>query len=158
MGTAINFKYFDGKEYIGKFKGKGYLIHECEPGKHLFWAASENEDFIEANLEAGKVYVILAEPKMGVVKAGVKLSILNFSDAKALKKATKTVGDKPPVYFSTADIKESQGKYQDLIAKSIKKYQSSLAKGIDFPQIVSGMEVPEEYLTNENNTSEFLNF
>lgn len=159
MGFAINFKYFNGKEFIGKFKGKGYLAYESEPGKHLFWAASENADFIEAELEAGKTYVIIADPKMGGMKARVALSILNFSETKALKKVGKAVGDKPSVYFSSADIHEGQGKYADLISKSISKYQSLLAEGEEIPTIVSGMEVPEQYLSEENKTVslEYLN-
>lgn len=157
MGFAINFKYFDGKEYIGKFKGKGYLAYECEPGKHLFWASSENVDFIEATLEAGKTYVILAVPMMGAIKAAVALSILDFSDKKDVKKVGKVVGNTPPPYFSTADLTESQDKYENLIAKSIKKYQSYIAAGNNYPEIVAGMEAPEEYLTTVEQTFEFLN-
>ena len=78
VGSAINFRYFDGEQYIGKFKGKGYFYYECDPGNHLFWASSENSDFIEAELQVGKTYVIIADPRMGGIKARVALSIMNF--------------------------------------------------------------------------------
>ena len=36
VGFLINFKYFDGEQYLGKFNYGKYLVYECEPGKHLF--------------------------------------------------------------------------------------------------------------------------
>ena len=56
MGVAINFKYFDGEKYLGKFNGRKYMIYECDPGRHLFWARSENNDYVEAE-QIGRAYV-----------------------------------------------------------------------------------------------------
>src|SRR5688500_8701014 len=58
LGFAINFSYFDSTRLIGKFKGPAYIRYTCDPGSHLFWARSENRDFVEAEVEAGKIYFI----------------------------------------------------------------------------------------------------
>ncbi|MDX1315030.1 MAG: hypothetical protein R3356_05960, partial [Eudoraea sp.] len=73
LGALINFTYFDGEKAIGKFNGPKYMKYECDPGKHLFWARSENKSFVEAELQAGKVYLIDVLPRMGGLKASVKL-------------------------------------------------------------------------------------
>jgi hypothetical protein len=41
--------------------------------KHLLWSKSDNVDFVEANLDAVKIYIIDSEPQMGGFKARVKL-------------------------------------------------------------------------------------
>jgi len=70
-GWAINFTFFDSTQVIGRFNGGKFLRYECEPGDHIFWARSENKDFVSANLDPGKIYLIEAIPVMGVVKASV---------------------------------------------------------------------------------------
>src|SRR5258708_5671525 len=65
LGFAVNFSYFDSAALIGRFNGPKYIRYECAPGSHLFWARSENRSFVEAQLEAGKIYFIQAIPKMG---------------------------------------------------------------------------------------------
>ena len=77
MGFLINFKYFDGEKYLGKFNYGKYLAYECDPGQHLFWAKSENSDFVEAELEPNKIYILDSQPQMGAFKAGVKLIPFN---------------------------------------------------------------------------------
>lgn len=153
IGSAINFRYFIGENYIGKFKGKGYFSYECDPGNYLFWASSENADFIEAELQGGKTYVIIADPKMGGLKARVALSILNFSDNKSVNKILKIIDKKSASYISSAEIKKGQDKFADHISKSISEYQSLIDNGMEIPTIVTGMEVPDKYLSKTNNTT-----
>ena len=45
-GYLINFRIYDGDKFLGALNGFSYMVYECEPGKHLFWAASENRDFM----------------------------------------------------------------------------------------------------------------
>ena len=86
LGFAINFSFYDSTKLLGKFNGPNYFRYECEPGSHLLWARSENRDFIEADLEAGKIYFIEAVPQMGAVKAGVKIYPIDPSDEKKMAK------------------------------------------------------------------------
>jgi hypothetical protein len=156
IGSAINFRYFDGEQYIGKFKGKGYFYYECDPGNYLFWASSENADFIEAELQEGKTYVIIADPKMGGLKARVALSIMNFSDDKSVKKILKIIDKKSSSYISSSEITKGQEKYANHISKSLTEYQSLIDNNIEIPTIIEGMEVPEKYISKANNTSKYL--
>jgi hypothetical protein len=71
MGYAVNFNIWDGEKVIGNSVAKGQFDYLADPGKHLFVAVAENQAFVEANLEAGNIYYIITQVKMGVWKARV---------------------------------------------------------------------------------------
>src|SRR5690606_10628764 len=96
-GALVNFKYFDGEDYLGKFRGKNYFIYECDPGKHVFWVTSENRDFIEADLLSGKVYFVEVRPTMGAFKAAVKLFPVANDDTRSRKRLYKIIGKTDPI-------------------------------------------------------------
>ena len=90
-GALINFKYFDGEKYLGKMNGVNYFIYECDPGKHIFWVAAENRDFLTADLKPNATYIVEAQPTMGAFKAAVQLYAISPDDAKKLKKVNKII-------------------------------------------------------------------
>ena len=90
MFMAINFTYLDSATLIGSSFGGTYIRYECEPGNHLFWAMTENRDFVEADLEAGRIYFIEVIPQLGVF-ARVKLRPINSSDEKSLKRIARVI-------------------------------------------------------------------
>ena len=49
-GMLLNFRVYDKDKFLGAIPSGKYLVYECEPGEHLFWAVSENRDYVEANL------------------------------------------------------------------------------------------------------------
>src|SRR6478609_10901232 len=100
LGFAINFIYFDSLQAIGRFTGPKYMRYECEPGTHLFWVRSENKDFVEAEVEAGKTYFIEAIPKMGALKAAVELLPVNPADIKHMSKILALLKKKPAESFT----------------------------------------------------------
>lgn len=123
MGAIINFKYFDGEKYLGKFNAGKYLAYECEPGKHIFWAKAENMDFVEAEVEAGKVYVIEAEPMMGFIKASVQLLPLDKTDKrynKRKKKIVKALSKDESFVYNAAEDKEED--YADMAKRGLEKF------------------------------------
>ena len=65
FGFAINFQIWENYDLIGLSQAKSYFAYECDPGKHLFIGRAENKVAVEADLEAGKSYYILTEPRMG---------------------------------------------------------------------------------------------
>ncbi|MBI5409534.1 MAG: hypothetical protein HZA14_09245 [Nitrospirae bacterium] len=77
MGYAVNFNIWDGEKVIGNSVAKAQFDYLTDPGKHLFVAISENQEFLEANLEAGKTYYIITQVKMGAWKARVGLVPVN---------------------------------------------------------------------------------
>ena len=90
LGGAINFRVYDKDVFLGALPSRAYFTYECDPGEHLFWAASENRDFVEANLEAGKTYVIDLRAKIGIFITAVGLEPYN-PDNKRHKKRIKRV-------------------------------------------------------------------
>lgn len=71
LAAGINFRVFDKETFLGALPSSAYIVYECDPGEHLFWAASENRDYAEAALEANKTYFIDLRAKMGLVIAAV---------------------------------------------------------------------------------------
>ena len=69
IGFAIHFQIWDRKTLIGLSQAKSYFAYECEPGKHFFVGRAENKRGVEADLEAGKTYYIIAQVKLGGWKA-----------------------------------------------------------------------------------------
>lgn len=125
MGGAINFKYFDGEKYLGKFNSGKYLAYECEPGKHLFWAKSENFDFLEADLEAGKVYIVQSLVKMGAMKAAVNLVPLTKNDEdyqKTKEKLFKLVSNPDKEFKLEAGKELEEAELKELNSTSVEKY------------------------------------
>jgi hypothetical protein len=125
VGGAINFKYFDGEKYLGKFNTGNYLAYECEPGKHLFWANSENFDFLEADIEAGKVYIVQSLVKAGGFKAAVNLVPLSKNDEDYLKtkeKLVKLISNKDKEYKLEVGKELNPTELKELNSKSVEKY------------------------------------
>jgi hypothetical protein len=129
MGMLINFSYFDKDKFIGKFNGPKYLRYECEPGEHLFWATSENRDFVVAELEAGKIYFIEAVPKMGGIKSGVQLVPVDPKDPKKMAKIEKLLNKKPSESFSASELESETKLIKEKIDKGLAKYQEETAQG-----------------------------
>ncbi|MFV8332115.1 hypothetical protein [Flavobacterium sp. GSP14] len=136
-GFLINFKYFDGEKYLGKFNHGKYLVYECEPGKHLFWSKSENTDFLEAELEAGKVYIIDSEPQM-VFKAAVKLIPFdndsnNYKNIKKYERKKesilKAISGAREYIISYEELAEAKKDQEDLVKRSMEKYTKRKAEG-----------------------------
>ena len=146
MGFAINFKYFDNDKIIGKFSGKGYIMYECEPGQHIFWAASENADFIIADIEPGKTYMVEVAPKMGGIKARVKLYPISPDDKKAIKNAWKVVEKKSPEEFSDEKTTEFNTEYPDYIQPKLDKFSEKKQENYQFEHITNAMALPSELL------------
>ena len=135
MGFAINFSYFDSTRFIGKFNGPKYLRYECDPGVHLFWARSENKDFVEADVEAGKIYFIEALPKMGAIKAGVKLLPADPNDPKKMKKILNLINKKPSESFTAEELEIEATSNKELIERGLEKYREYKAKGEIFERL-----------------------
>jgi hypothetical protein len=128
-GILINFSYFDKDKFIGKFHGHGYFRYECEPGEHIFWAKSENRDFITANLEAGKIYFVEADAKMGGLKARVELMPVNpAKDTKLMNIIEYMVNKREPEIFTADYLQTENEKWKDDIQKGLDRYQELVTK------------------------------
>lgn len=139
-GALINFKYFDGEKYLGKFNGTNYMIYECDPGEHIFWVAAENRRFIEGSLQPDKVYIVEVRPTMGAMKAAVKIFPVEKGDGKAMKRVTKLLDKKPPKLTVNTESENTEAEELAFFIKTgMEKYNRDKEEGKQFPQLTPEM-------------------
>lgn len=139
LGFAINFSYFDSAQLIGRFNGPKYIRYECAPGPHLFWARSENRDFVNADLEAGKIYFLEAVPQMGAMKAAVRLEPVDPANEKKMEKIMKLISKKPSEPYNEAEMAAESKEFTEVITKGLAKYQEEKEKGSATPRLEKSM-------------------
>jgi hypothetical protein len=129
-GALLNFRVYKDDKFLGAISSSKYLIIECDPGNHMFWAASENRDFIETTLQANKVYVINLEGQMGAFIASVAIKQLDPNKKpqknlfyRTLKNSNAVVYNsmRPPFDDKTENIKKGLDKYNELKSKNSSK-------------------------------------
>lgn len=126
-GMLLNFRVYDKDKFLGAIPSGKYLVYECDPGEHLFWAVSENRDYVEANLEPDSVYVLNAEGQMGAFIASVSLRPLKpteFRDKKVFYqviKNDKKMPYQPSQDTKTENIAKAMEKYNDLKSRNANK-------------------------------------
>ena len=116
-GGASAFEFFHQDQYIGVIKGISYLRYECEPGEQLFWASSENKEFITANLKEGESYIVIVDIVMGFWKAHVGLTPISTSDTEKLERAQKLILSKKPIITPLSKIEKTNKDLKKFIPK-----------------------------------------
>ena len=124
-GAVYSYEYFHHDQFIGEFKGKGYIRYESEPGEQLFWAASSNKQFITAHLEAGKSYIIDVETGM---YGAILFRPISSKNKSAFKKCKKTILTSEPITFTMAELNDGQKKYHDLIVNELNYFREKSAE------------------------------
>ena len=124
-GKPTAFEFFHNDKYIGAFKGGQYMRYECDPGEQLFWASSENKEFLTAELEAGKMYVAVVDVIMGAWKARVGLSPLDNGDAETLERVKKLVNKVAPTVTPEKKVEKMNQKLEKFIAEKLEMYEST---------------------------------
>lgn len=151
-GSAASFEFFHGEEFIGIFKGKNYMRYEVEAGEHLFWVSSENKQFVKANLEAGKTYIILVNVKMGAWKAQAALEPQNVTDPeqeKELQRAIELVNSKDPIITpqSVIDKTTKKLKSRGFVENIMERYENEWQHNANYVKILTAdMFIPDEKL------------
>ena len=83
FGAAIKMDIdVDGKP-LGQTAAKTYLYKEVPAGKHVVTSKSENDDSVELDTVAGKLYYLWQEVKMGLLYARTKLNVVNEATGQA---------------------------------------------------------------------------
>lgn len=129
VGLFINFKYFDGDKYLGKFNGINYMTYG-EPGKHVFWVSGDSREFVEADLLSNKVYVIEVIPNIGTMKAGLKLFPLQRDNKETLVNVVDLLNKKNPKLILNSESEyDLEGKLNDSIKKGLEEYNRKINGG-----------------------------
>lgn len=71
----------DGR-HIGRTASKVYLYSDVKPGKHTVTSRAENEDTLELETVAGKLYYVWQEVKMGLWSGRSKLHLMGDEEGK----------------------------------------------------------------------------
>jgi hypothetical protein len=84
MGNAIQSSVFDitdgQSKLVGIVSAKKKVVCKSDPGERLFMVVGESADFMKADLQAGKTYYSLVEPRIGVWKARFSLEPVHKAD------------------------------------------------------------------------------
>lgn len=119
LGNGLNFRVYNRDVFIGALPGRAYFEYECEPGEHLFWAASENRDYVEATLEPNKTYVIDLRAKMGLLIAAVGVEPYSPDNKRHVKRIKKVLRK----HISANPVKSDRSKEKkENIEKALKAY------------------------------------
>jgi hypothetical protein len=127
-GLILEIPFFDSTQFIGSFNSPNYLRHECMPGKHLFWSSLENKDFIEADLEANKTYIVQVKLEMGLVVGRIELNPLSADNKKNLPKVLKTINKKSSKKLSEEELASNQEHYKKAIDNYPEAYANAKTK------------------------------
>lgn len=126
-GFAISFDFYDGKKFIGEFSGRNYMRYEADPGEHLFWAASENQEFMTADLKADAVYVVIVNVEMGDTLARVGLTPITASN-KQFEKVMTLVEKKSPRNKKPEELKAGAASRAQAIEEALAQYKENEKK------------------------------
>lgn len=94
FGAAVHMDVeVDGKP-LGQTAAKTYFYTEVAPGKHTITSKAENTDNLELDAQAGKLYYIWQEVKMGFMSARTKLHLVDKAEGQAGVEETQLAASK----------------------------------------------------------------
>lgn len=119
----FTYDFYNNNNYIGGLNGRNYLKVECDNGNQLFWASADNNDFLEVSVNSEETYIIEVKSKIGFLKGGVKLNLVDKNDENYNFLKNRII-EKEPVQFSPEEIERKYIKRKKFITKSLNKYKS----------------------------------
>lgn len=83
LGAAIKMDVAIDGVTIGRTGANTYLYKEVTPGRHLISSAAENTSSLNVDVQAGALYYVWQEVKMGFLSARNKLHLVGEEEGKA---------------------------------------------------------------------------
>lgn len=142
------FNIFHEDKFIGINWAKTYFRFEISPGKHLFWAAMDNEYFMTAEVEAGSIYLVIIDMlPFGTWKPKVKLSPVSRNNEKLISRARELISEQTPFFTPEKKMAKQNRKLEkkDWIAKILEAYKAGEYKE-DHTYLTPEMAIPIEVL------------
>lgn len=113
-------------------------------------------DFIDADLEANRTYIIDSRPQMGAFKAGVKLVVINKeleNYDRYKKRIYKSIENGVRYKITDEELKADEIELKDLIAKGLEKYNKLKAEESDRIEVLSnGMFFDKTFFVEKDYT------
>jgi hypothetical protein len=141
----IPFELFYNQQFIGEVEKMNYMRFECDPGQQLFWASSENKDFLNATMEAGKSYIVMVEMVSGFWRLNPRLCPIWPGHA-YFDMASKLIREKAPYNIPQQEIQDRQAKMTEFIANVMVHYETEWKLTNDVKTLTGEMAIPEEDL------------
>lgn len=91
FGAAIKMPVLINDKLVGDTAAKTFLVEEVEPGKHMIVSKTENDAMLEIQAEAGQIYYVWQEVKMGAFSARSKLHLVDEAKGQAGVKQCKLI-------------------------------------------------------------------
>ncbi len=81
-GNKVQTKLGVDGQWMGVNRGDNYFFFTLAPGEHYFCSQAENRSVMALTVEAGKTYYLQQKIRMGWMKAGNNLALLNEAEGK----------------------------------------------------------------------------
>ncbi len=82
MGNKIQTKLAVDQRWVGANRGNNYFFFTLDPGEHYFCSTAENRSVLALKVDAAKTYYLQQHVRMGFMKAGNKLTVINEEEGK----------------------------------------------------------------------------
>ena len=142
--NKVEYQFFNNDKYIGVMKGDNYMRYECEPGKQLFWTYLENHKYMEANLEAGKVYIVKAFITEGVIQLRVFWGPVKYSEKERFEESRNMIMTMAPYVPLEQDLIKKNKKLSKVIKDNLKRYNTRKDGDKAIDVLSPDMAIPEE--------------
>jgi len=139
----IPFEFFHQDRFIGELEKLNYMRYECDPGHQLLWASSESKEFLEADLEEGKSYIVIVETRQGFWRLNPKFTPIN-SGSEYFPKAAALIKSKAPYNIPEAEIEARQPELTEFIANILNRYSTEWRQLNEFKVLTPDMAIPAE--------------
>lgn len=123
----LKFILFDSSAVIGRLDTISYMRYECKAGHHLFWSSGKTNDFVEADLAAGKVYFIHMSGKLR--ERGPDLKPINPENMFWVEGILRFIDSKSADSLPYSKIQWLQKKHRKKIKKGFMRYEDAKCKG-----------------------------
>jgi hypothetical protein len=143
-GANASFEFFHQDKYIGAFKGENYLRYECEAGEQLFWASSENKEFLTSELKQGGTYIVVVDVIIGFWKMHVGFTPISANDTELFQRAKNLIMYQAPVEITNAQIEKMNKKLSDFIPDMLNKYETEWKQIYNYRHLSADMAIPKE--------------
>ena len=120
---------------------------EYPAGEHLFWASSEDKEFLKCDLKAGETYMVLVNIEMGAWKARVGLEPLLVTN-EDFERAKTVVKSQAPIVTPESKIKSTQKTLDErkFTENIMRRYETEWKNASNTKTISPDMFIPKDRL------------
>jgi len=135
--NMVGFCLYDSNMYLGKLYTHEYVRYECKAGYHLFWAKGKRNEFLEAELEAGKVYFIDVSATIGEKNANLRP--VHPYNKYWVNGITSFISSQSAVKLTETELQNAQKRKNKKITKVLDRLDEEKAKGRLFGKLEKDM-------------------